>query len=53
MIGGVPAQVLSSISTGPGVWQIDAQVPNGLNGELPVFLIAGDRASNAVTIVVQ
>ena len=46
----IPAQVLYSGLAAPGLWQINAMVPNGLSGRIPVFLIAGGLASNAVTI---
>ena len=51
--GDIPAQVLYSGSAGPGLWQINAMVPNGLSGRTPVFLISGGLASNAVTITIQ
>ena len=51
--GDIPTQVLYSGSTGPGLWQINAMVPNGLSGRTPVFLISGGLVSKAVTITVQ
>jgi uncharacterized protein (TIGR03437 family) len=51
--GDIPAQVPYSGSATPGLWQINAIVPNGLSGRTPVFLISGGLASNAVTITVQ
>jgi uncharacterized protein (TIGR03437 family) len=53
-LGGVPATVLSS-GPGqlPGLWQIDARVPDGLSGQVPLFIIAGNIASNGVTVWVQ
>jgi uncharacterized protein (TIGR03437 family) len=51
--GDTPAQVLYSGSAGPGLWQINAVVPNGLSGRTPVFLISGGLASNAVTMAVH
>ena len=51
--GDIPAPVLYSGLAGPGLWQINASVPNGLSGRTPVFLISGGVASNAVTITVQ
>ncbi len=55
VIGNLPAQVLySGPAPGlPGIWQINAQVPAGLTGQVPLFLIAGNIASNAVTVVLQ
>ena len=46
------------VSSGPssdtlGLWLIRARVPNALSGQIPIFVIAGDFASNAVTIWVQ
>jgi uncharacterized protein (TIGR03437 family) len=49
----IPAQVLYSGSAGPGLWQINAMVPNGLSGRTPVFLISSGLPSNAVTIAIQ
>jgi uncharacterized protein (TIGR03437 family) len=51
--GDIPSQVLYSGSAGPGLWQINAMVPNGLSGRTPVFLVTGGLASNAVTITVE
>ena len=51
--GDIPAQALYSGSAAPGLWQIDAMVPNGLSGRTPVFLISGGLVSNAVTMTVQ
>ena len=51
--GDVPADVLFSGMVGPGLWQINARVPDGLSGLAPVFVIAGGLASNAVTISIQ
>jgi uncharacterized protein (TIGR03437 family) len=51
--GDIPGDVLFSGPVGPGLWQINVQVPGGLMGLTPVFLIAGGLASNAVTISVQ
>jgi uncharacterized protein (TIGR03437 family) len=48
-----PAQVMYSGLVGPGLWQINAQVPDGASGQVPVFIIAGNIASNAVTVWVQ
>lgn len=52
-----PAEVgFSGVAPGfPGLWQINAQVPAGdtLRGLVPVFLRAGGRVSNPVTIRVE
>ncbi|MDR3703588.1 MAG: hypothetical protein P4L56_28320 [Candidatus Sulfopaludibacter sp.] len=48
------AQVLYSGESGvPGLWQINAQLPADLTGQLPVYVIAGNTASNAVTVWVK
>jgi uncharacterized protein (TIGR03437 family) len=49
----VPAQILYSGPVGPGLWQINAMVPNGLSGRTPVYLISGGLPSNAVTIAIH
>ena len=53
----VPAQVLYSapVTQYPGLWQINAQLPllGGKTGRVPLYIIAGNLASNAVTIQVQ
>jgi uncharacterized protein (TIGR03437 family) len=51
--GGQPAQVLYSGEAAPGLWQINAQLPAGLTGQLPVYAIAGNTASNPVTVWVK
>ena len=48
-----PAQVMYSGLVGPGLWQINAQVPDGASGQVPVSIIAGNISSNAVTVWVQ
>ncbi len=50
--GDTPAQVLFSgeLPQYPGLWQIDAVVPPSLSGQIPVFIIAGNLSSNAVTV---
>jgi len=53
--GNVPATVLYS---GPvpgvaGLWQINATVPAGMTGQLPVFAIADNTVSNTVTVWVK
>jgi uncharacterized protein (TIGR03437 family) len=37
----------------PGLWLIDAVVPDGISGQTPIFAAAGGQVSNAVTIQVQ
>ena len=57
-IAGVPSQVLHSgpVAQHPGLWQISARVPGysspttPLAGQASVYVIAGNAASNAVTI---
>ena len=54
--GDTPAQVLYSapVAGVPGLWQINVQVPATVSpGVLPLFLVAGNVASNAVTVAVQ
>jgi len=53
--GGQAAQVLYSgeVAGVPGLWQINAQLPAGLTGQLPVYAIAGNTASNGVTVWVK
>jgi uncharacterized protein (TIGR03437 family) len=49
----IPAEVIYSGAVMPGVWEIDVQVPNGVSGPVPVYLIDGNLASNGVTVWVQ
>lgn len=53
--GDTSAQILfSGQSTQyPGLWQINAVAPSSLSGQVPVFIIAGNLTSNAVTISIQ
>ena len=53
--GGQEAQVVFSgeVAGFPDLWQINAQLPAGLTGPLPVYVIAGNTASNAVTVWVH
>ena len=53
--GGTSAEVLYSgpVAQYPGLWQIKVRVPNTLTGQLPIQLIAGKAASNAVTVWVH
>jgi len=50
-----PAQVLYSgpVASLPALWQINAQVPAGVAGQVPIYLMAGGLASNAVTVTIQ
>jgi uncharacterized protein (TIGR03437 family) len=49
------AQVLFSGETAqyPGLWQINAVVPSTASGQVPVYVVAGNLTSNAVTIAVH
>ena len=51
----IPAQILfnGEVAEYPGLWQINAVVPFSVSGKVPVFVIAGNLASNAVTIFVH
>ena len=51
-LGYQPANVLYSAPSAqyPGLWQINAQLPGGLSGQLPLYIIAGNIASNGVTV---
>jgi uncharacterized protein (TIGR03437 family) len=54
--GDAPAQVLYSapVQGTPGLWQINVQVPSDIPaGVSSLFLVAGNIASNAVTVGVQ
>lgn len=51
--GGIPASVLFSAPVSPGLWQINVQLPAGISGQVPLFVIAGNTASNGVTVEVQ
>ncbi|HYL78263.1 MAG TPA: hypothetical protein VEU96_28870 [Bryobacteraceae bacterium] len=55
LISGVPADVLFSgpIAQFPGLWQINARVPQGVTGQVSLFVIAGYTASNGVTVWVE
>jgi uncharacterized protein (TIGR03437 family) len=50
--GDQPAQVLFSedLVQYPGLWQVNAVVPPTVSGQVPIFLTAGNLASNGVTI---
>lgn len=53
--GDTAAEVLFSgpIPQYPGLWQINARVPDAASGQVPVYLIAESLVSNAVTVWVQ
>ena len=53
--GGMPADVLFSgpVDQTPGLWQINARLPDGVSGQVPLFVIAGNIASNGVTVWAQ
>jgi uncharacterized protein (TIGR03437 family) len=50
-----PAQVLftGDVAPYPGLWQINAVVPPGLSGQIPIFITTGNLTSNAATIWVH
>jgi uncharacterized protein (TIGR03437 family) len=50
-----PAQInySAALPQNPGLWLIDATVPSGLTGRVPLFVAAGGLVSNAVTIFVH
>jgi uncharacterized protein (TIGR03437 family) len=51
----IPGQVLYSapIAQYPGLWQINAQVPAGVKGQVALEIVAGNLSSNGVTVYVQ
>jgi uncharacterized protein (TIGR03437 family) len=51
--GGLPAAVPLSAPVSPGMWQVNALLPAQLTGQVPLFIIAGNSASNGVTVAVQ
>jgi len=53
--GDLPAAVLASLplTQYPGLWQINVRVPAGITGEVPLFVVAQNLASNAVTLSVR
>jgi uncharacterized protein (TIGR03437 family) len=48
-----PAQVLYSGTAAPGLWQLNVRLPDSVTEQTPLFVIAGNAASNGVTIWVQ
>jgi uncharacterized protein (TIGR03437 family) len=55
LVGDSPVQALYSgpVIGAAGLWQINATVPSGATGQLPVYTIAGNTVSNAVTVWVK
>jgi len=55
LFGDTPAPVAYSglVAGVPGLWQINATVPAGIAGQIPVYAVAGNTASNAVTVWVK
>jgi uncharacterized protein (TIGR03437 family) len=55
LIGGALAEVTGSNPDGalPGRWRISARVPDGVQGQVSLFVIAGGVASNGVTLWVR
>jgi uncharacterized protein (TIGR03437 family) len=55
MVNNIPAKVLYSapVPAYPGLWLIDAQLPDSLTGQVPFYLISGNLASNPATIWIQ
>ena len=53
--GDIPAQVQASVMLAqyPGLWQINAVVPAGIAGQVPLHIGAQNVASNGVTLYVQ
>jgi uncharacterized protein (TIGR03437 family) len=45
--------VLYSGTAAPGLWQLNVRLPDSVTGQMPLFVIAGNAASNGVTIWVQ
>ena len=37
----------------PGLWQINAVVPSSAAGQVPIFIVAANLTSNAVTISIH
>jgi uncharacterized protein (TIGR03437 family) len=53
-LGGIPAEVTYSGPSGyPGLWQINAKIPAGVVGQVPLFLAYHNLVSNAVTVWVK
>ncbi len=55
MFNDTPAQAQYSgpVAGVPGLWQINATLPTGMTGQIPIYAIAGNSVSNAVTLWVQ
>jgi uncharacterized protein (TIGR03437 family) len=54
-IGGVPAELTTSMPDVdlPGRWRVNIRIPDGVQGQVPLFVIAGGVASNGVTLWVR
>jgi uncharacterized protein (TIGR03437 family) len=54
-LGDIPAQVQASVmlTQYPGLWQINAVVPAGIIGQVPLHIGAQNVASNGVTLYIQ
>jgi uncharacterized protein (TIGR03437 family) len=52
ILAGMPANVLYSgpVAQFPGLWQINTRITTTLTGQLSMYVIAGNAASNAVTV---
>jgi len=50
-----PAEVLFAgpLPQYPGIWQINARIPEGVSGQVPVYLIAESMTSNGVTVRIR
>jgi uncharacterized protein (TIGR03437 family) len=55
ILAGTPGEVLYSgpVPQFPGLWQINTRITTTLTGQLSMYLIAGNAASNAVTFWVH
>lgn len=54
-LANTPEEVLYSgpVAEFPSRWQINAKVPGGISGQVPLFLAAQNFVSNAATVWVQ
>lgn len=54
-LGDVALEVLFSGSVGPGLWLVDAKIPDDFpyRGQIPLALAAGSIASNGATVWIQ
>lgn len=52
--GGIPAEVVYSGPSGyPGLWQINAIVPGGVSGQVPLYVVSHGLVSNSVTVWIR